>query len=61
VIFLDAGQAAPVSQLLSSTALIGAGAGVSLFNGILRFDVSRPVSPDIRGKLRFDLVVRGVR
>jgi hypothetical protein len=61
VIFLDAGQASRVSSLFSSSALIGAGAGLSLFSGIIRFDLSRPVSPDRSGKVRFDLVVEGVR
>jgi hypothetical protein len=61
VLFLDAGQASRMSGLLSSTALVGAGAGLSLLKGLLRFDLSRPVSPDIGGKLRFDVVIQGVR
>jgi hypothetical protein len=61
VVFLDVGQASRLSQLTSSTALAGAGAGVSLFKGLIRFDVSRPVSPDISGKLRFDVVIQGSR
>jgi hemolysin activation/secretion protein len=61
VVFLDAGQTAPVSDLLSSKALVGGGVGVSFFHGIIRFDLSRPISPDISGKLRFDIVLRGVR
>lgn len=60
VIFLDAGQAADVSDLFSTSALIGAGAGLSLLNGLLRFDLSRPISPD-RDKMRFDVVIRSIR
>ena len=58
VIFLDAGQAANTPELFSSSALVGAGAGLSLFGGLIRFDLSRPISP-ARKKLRFDLVIRG--
>jgi hypothetical protein len=61
VLFLDAGQASRMGDLLSSTALVGAGAGLSLLKGLLRFDLSRPVSPDMGGKLRFDVVIQGVR
>lgn len=61
VIFLDAGQAARISSLFSSSALIGGGVGVSLFSGLIRFDLSRPISPDQSGKVRFDIVVQGVR
>ncbi|MEP7227942.1 MAG: hypothetical protein ABI785_11310 [Gemmatimonadales bacterium] len=61
VIFLDAGQASPLSSLFSSSALVGGGVGVSLFSGLIRFDLSRAIAPDQPGKVRFDLVVRGVR
>jgi hypothetical protein len=61
VIFLDAGQASRVSRLFSSTALVGAGVGLSLFSGLIRFDLSRPISPDQADKVRFDLVIQGVR
>jgi hypothetical protein len=61
VVFLDAGQASRLPNLLSTTALVGAGAGLSLLKGLIRFDLSRPVSPDIGGKLRFDVVIQGVR
>jgi hypothetical protein len=61
VVFLDAGQASRVPDLLSSAVLVGAGAGLSFFKGLIRFDLSRPVSPDIDGKLRFDVVIQGVR
>ena len=61
VIFLDAGQAGNHAQLLSQRVLVGAGAGISLFRGFFRFDFSRPVSPGRAGKVRFDLMIRGVR
>jgi hemolysin secretion/activation protein ShlB/FhaC/HecB len=61
VIFLDAGQAARISELFSSSALVGGGVGLSLFSGLIRFDLSRPISPDQSGKVRFDLVIQGAR
>jgi hypothetical protein len=61
VIFLDAGQASRASGLLSSTALVGGGVGLSLLSGLIRFDLSRPISPDRADKVRFDLVIQGVR
>jgi hypothetical protein len=61
VIFLDAGQASRISSLFSSSALVGGGVGLSLFSGLIRFDLSRPISPDQSGKVRFDLVIQGVR
>jgi hypothetical protein len=61
VLFLDAGQASRLKDFGSSPALVGAGAGLSILKGLLRFDLSRPVSPDTGGKLRFDLVIQGVR
>ncbi len=61
VIFLDAGQASRISSLFSSPAFVGGGVGLSLFSGLIRFDLSRTISPDQSGKVRFDLVVQGVR
>jgi hypothetical protein len=61
VIFLDAGQASRASDLFSSTALVGGGLGLSLFRGWIRFDLSWPISPDVADKVRFDLVIQGVR
>lgn len=61
VIFLDAGQASRISSLFSSSALVGGGVGLSLFRGLIRFDLSRPISPDQSRKVRFDLVLQGVR
>jgi hypothetical protein len=61
VAFLDAGQAAAPSDLFSSRALVGGGLGLSLLNGVLRFDLSHPISPDTHRKVRFDLVVQAPR
>ena len=61
VAFVDAGQAARLGDLFSSEALAGAGVGVSLFGGALRFDLSHPLTPDTGGKVRFDIVVQAVR
>ena len=61
VAFVDAGQVARPGDLFSSTALVGAGLGVSFFRGALRFDLSHPVTPDIGGKVRFDIVVQAAR
>jgi hypothetical protein len=61
VVFIDAGQAGEPSSLFSNQALVGAGAGLSLLSGLVRLEFSRPVSPDIGGKIRFDLVVEAGR
>jgi hemolysin activation/secretion protein len=61
VAFVDAGQAARPGDLFSSKALAGAGVGLSIFNGALRFDLSHPLTPDIGGKVQFDIVVQTVR
>jgi hemolysin activation/secretion protein len=61
VAFVDAGQAARVADLFSSGALVGAGAGLSLFGGVLRLDLSHPLTTDTGGKVRFDIVVRAMR
>ena len=46
VLFLDAGQAGGAGTLFSGRVLAGAGVGLSVFGGLLRFDLSRAVSPD---------------
>jgi hemolysin activation/secretion protein len=61
VLFIDAGQGGRIGDLFSSTALVGGGLGVSLFKGLVRLDFSRPISPDVGGKVRFDLVFQGMR
>lgn len=60
VLFLDAGQAGGAGSLLEGRVLAGAGVGLSVFGGLLRFDLSRAVAPD-RAKLKFDIVVQGAR
>jgi hypothetical protein len=60
VLFLDVGQVGGAGSLLRGRALAGAGVGVSLFGGLLRFDLSRSVTPD-RPRLRFDIVVQAPR
>lgn len=61
VAFVDAGQVGAVGDLFSRDALVGAGLGVSLLRGLIRFDFSVPVSSDLGGTVRFDFVVRGAR
>jgi hypothetical protein len=61
VAFAYAGQASRAEHKFSSKALVGAGVGLSLFRGVLRFDLSHPVSPDMGGKVRFDIVMEAVR
>jgi hypothetical protein len=61
VAFIDAGQAARADDLFSSKALVGGGIGISLLSGLIRFDLSHPITPDTGGKVRFDLVVQAAR
>lgn len=61
VAFVDAGQADRVGELFSGPALAGAGVGLSLFGGALRFDLSHPITPDTGAKVRFDIVVQAPR
>ncbi len=60
VLFVDAGQAGGAGTLFSGRVLAGAGVGLSVFGGLLRFDLSRAVSPD-EATVRFDIVVQGAR
>jgi hemolysin activation/secretion protein len=60
VLFVDAGQAARPADLGDTPVLVGGGVGFSLFEGIVRFDLSHPITPS-HGGVRFDLVIRGVR
>ena len=60
VLFVDAGQAGGAGSLFEGRVLAGAGMGLSVFGGLLRFDLSRAISPD-RARLRFDIVVQGAR
>ncbi len=54
VLFVDVGQAGTVDGLFAQQPLVGAGAGVSFFNGIVRFDLSVPLQGPASG-LRFDI------
>jgi hypothetical protein len=55
VVFADAGQAGPRAGFFGRQVLSGAGAGLSFFGGIARFDLSFPITPKT-GDPRFDLV-----
>ena len=55
VLFADAGQAGPRRAFFERPVLAGAGAGLSFFGGIVRFDLSVPLTPT-GGDPRFDLV-----
>ena len=54
VLFVDVGQAGSVGSVFSQQPLVGAGAGLSFFNGIARFDFSVPLQGPAHG-LRFDI------
>lgn len=54
VLFADIGQTGVLDDVFSQRPLIGAGAGLSFFNGILRFDLSVPLAGPAHG-LRFDI------
>jgi hypothetical protein len=60
VLFADAGRAAEPGDLFEGRVLVGAGAGISLFGGLLRFDLSRRLSPG-NGTLRFDVTAGAPR
>ncbi len=61
VLFVDAGQTEDPGELFSSKALVGGGIGLSMFRGLLRFDLSYPISEGSDGKVRFDIVVQAPR
>lgn len=66
VLFIDAGQAGDPDQLFDSKALVGGGAGVSMYSPLLhatliRLDLSHPITPDNGDAWRFDLVFSPVR
>jgi len=60
VLFADVGQTGPLGSVLSQKPLVGAGVGLSFFNGIVRFDFSVPVAGPAQG-LRFDIQFGGPR
>ena len=55
VLFVDAGQAGPRAGFFDRQVLAGAGAGLSFFGGIMRWDLSFPIAPET-GDPRFDLI-----
>jgi hypothetical protein len=55
VLFLDAGQGGPRQDFFDREVLVGGGGGLSFFNGLMRFDVSFPITPS-GGDPRFDIV-----
>lgn len=59
VLFADAGQAAPTSGLFRSRAIAGGGIGLAVLGGVLRFDLSHPITTGGHG-LRFDLGARAL-
>jgi hypothetical protein len=59
VVFVDAGQAARPEDLFSEEPLVGVGIGASLLRGLVRFDLSQPLTRET--KLRFDLVFSAAR
>lgn len=61
VLFLDAGQAASFASLGSAPVLVGAGVGYSLLGGLIRAELSHPLTHRHGRGVRFDLVFGGVR
>jgi hypothetical protein len=66
VVFVDAGQAGTLDDIVGSRALVGGGVGVSVYSPLLRttlvrLDVSHSLTPDTGSKWRFDLVFQPVR
>jgi hypothetical protein len=60
VLFVDAGQAGGAEGLFSGKVMAGAGVGVSMFGGFLRFDLSHSLAPDDPG-VRFDISIQQPR
>ena len=60
VLFVDAGQAGGAESLFSGKVLAGAGVGMSMFRGAVRFDLSHSLAPDDPG-LRFDIAIQQPR
>ena len=63
VLFADAGQAGSLGDGsapgVKSPVIAGGGAGLSILGGLLRFDLSHPITKNGNG-LRFDLVMRAL-
>ena len=60
VVFVDVGQAGDAADLFGQKPLVGAGAGLSILNGMIRFDLSVPLQGPASG-LRFDIQFGGPR
>lgn len=60
VFFLDAGQAADPGDLFNQEPLVGAGIGASVLRGLIRFDLSHPLTGEEK-QLRFDMVFSAAR
>ncbi len=61
VFFLDAGQAAPLGSLGHAPVLVGGGIGWSVLRGLVRFDLSHPITHREGRGLRFDIEFGGTR
>lgn len=61
VLFLDAGQAGTLRNLDQQKVLVGGGAGLSLLRGLLRFDLSHPITPDRGEGIRLDILIGALR
>lgn len=59
--FLDAGQAGKLSAFGDAPFLSGVGVGASILGGLIRAEVSHPLTERAGRGLRFDLVFGGVR
>jgi hypothetical protein len=59
VLFADAGQAARTRELFGSRTIAGGGIGLAVLGGLLRFDLSHPITTGGHG-LRFDFGARGL-
>jgi len=55
VLFVDAGQGGPRRDFFDREILVGGGGGLSFLNGLMRLDVSFPITPS-GGDPRFDIV-----
>jgi hypothetical protein len=59
--FLDAGQAGDRSAFGHAPVLSGGGVGISILGGLIRAELSHPITQTSGRGLRFDLVFGGVR
>jgi hypothetical protein len=59
--FIDAGQAGNRSNLGAARLLSGAGAGVSVLGGLVRAELSYPITATTGRGLRFDLLFGSAR